>query len=70
MGLFSLVFNSGEKRLPAGRVEVTRGDDDQIVLSFIGHDGKFQWFKFQDDASVGLLAEKLDAVAKRVVDHA
>lgn len=59
---------SGE--LPGGQIEVTRETDDRIILSFIGRDGHFHWFAFPNDADVRRLAQKLDAVATRAVDHA
>lgn len=56
--------------LPGGSIEISRGDDDRIMLSFLGKDGDYHWFKFDDDADVRRLAQKLDAVAMRAVDHA
>lgn len=59
---------SGE--LPGGRIEVTREADDTIMLSFLGADGEFHWFKFSDDGQVQRLAQNLDAVATRAADQA
>jgi len=57
-------------QLPVGQIEVTRAADDRIILSFLGRDGHFHWFAFSDDATARRLAQKLDAVAARAVDHA
>lgn len=66
MSLFSLKFwkRSPDKELPRGSIEVERQEDGSILLSFIGDNGSYQWYSFDDPQAVDRLGHRLIEAAR------
>lgn len=66
MSLFNLKFwkQSPSKELPRGSIEVERQEDGNILLSFIGDDGSYQWYSFDSPRAVERLGHRLIEAAR------